>query len=300
MTSVSNTIRLPSRLKKRDVSKKKPIGYLVPSLIILLVVQVYPSIYSFYLSLGKMKGGRYSFVGFNNFTALFRTSDFYESLGRTAIFTVSYLFLCISVGMVLALLLNRRTMLTSFYLTCIFIPSIISEVVGGTMWRWLFQQSYGIVQVALNPLLNNYSMLSGSTGAMIIVIVVSVWQRLAFVALIYLGAMQTIPHELNESAALDGASSWQIFWGITLPIIRPAVLITVLLTSIRGINALGLILATTKGGPGAATMTTAMYLYRTAWSFGDFGTAATLSVIMFFVNIVLTVIYLRMFRMDQG
>jgi len=282
------------------MKEKKPVWFLFPSLAVLLMIQVYPSLYSFFLSLGKMKGGLYTFVGLKNFTALFKTSDFYDSLERTLVFTGSYLILCVAIGMVLALLLNRRSRLTPFYLTCIFIPSVISEVVGGTMWRWLFQQSYGIAQVALNPLIDNYSLLSGSTGAMIIVIAASVWQRLAFVALIYLGAMQTIPHELDEAAALDGASRWQLFWKITLPIIRPAVLITVLLTSIRGINALGLILATTKGGPGNATMTTAMYLYRTAWNFGDFGTAAALSVIMFFFNITLTIVYLRMFKTDHG
>jgi multiple sugar transport system permease protein len=274
----------------------KPLWLLFPALVVLALVQIYPTLFSYYLSLGQVKAGKYSYVGLENFRLLLRNSDFYESLGRTAVFTASYLVLCIGLGMVLALLLNRRNRMTPLYMTVIFIPMVMSEVVAGTMWRWLFQQSFGLAQVALNPLLNNVSLLSSPWGAMAIVIAASVWRALAFTALLFLGALQTVPHEVYESSALDGANRWQSFWKITLPIIRPTLLIAVIMTSIRGINSLGLILATTKGGPGAATMTTAVYLYRQAWQFGDFGTAASLSVIMFVVNVVLAVVYIRILR----
>lgn len=289
---VISTVQLPQ--KRRKI--RKPLWLLFPALITLIIIQIYPTLYSYYLSFGKIRAGKYTFVGLNNYIRIFNNSDFYESLGKTAVFTVSSLVICIGFGLILALLFNRRNRLTPFYMACIFIPSILSEVVSGTMWSWMFQQSYGIIQVVLNPLINNYSLLSRPEGAMVIVIMASIWKHLSFTALLFLGALQTVPKEVYESAALDGATPWKSFWQITMPIIRPTTLVAVLLTSIRGINALGLILATTKGGPGAATMTTAVYLYRTAWQFGDFGTAAALSVVMFLINVVLAVIYIRLLR----
>lgn len=261
-----------------------------------MVIQVYPAIYSWYLSFGNIKGGKYTFVGLENFTRLLNNSDFYESLVRTGIFTFSFLIACIGIGLILALLLNRCSKFTALYMTIIFVPMVLSEVVGGTMWRWMFQQSFGLVQSFLNPYINNVSILSRPAGAMAVVIAASVWKQLAFTALLFLGALQTVPKELFESAALDGATRSEMFWKITWVIIRPTVLLASIMTTIRGINALGLILATTQGGPGAATMTEAVFLYRIAWQFGNFGDAAALSVMMFLINVTLGVVYIGLLK----
>lgn len=274
----------------------KPLWLLLPAMASLLLVQVYPTLYSFYLSFGRLKAGNYSFVGLRNYLFLFRTEDFYQSLGLTAVYAGSYVVLSMGLGMLLALLFNRRGKLTPLYMTCIFVPYVISDVVAGTMWNWMFQQSYGLVQVALNPLLNGMSVLSRPGGAMAIVIAASVWKHLAFNALLFLGALQVVSQELYEAAALDGATRWKSFTSITLPIIQPTLLVALLLTSLRGINALGMILATTQGGPGTATMTTSVYLYRNGWMFGDFGTAAAISVLMLVINILLAIIYVRVLR----
>ncbi|MCK5197113.1 MAG: sugar ABC transporter permease [Spirochaetales bacterium] len=267
-----------------------------PTILFLLIIQVYPAIYSWYLSFGRIKGGKYTFVGLKNFARLLNNSDFYESLARTGIFTFAFLFACVGLGLILALLLNRCSRFTALYMTIIFVPMVLSEVVGGTMWRWMFQQSFGLVQEFLNPFINNKSILSRPGGAMAIVIAASVWKQLAFTALLFLGALQTVSSELYESAAIDGATRSEMFWKITWVIIRPTVLLASIMTTIRGINALGLILATTQGGPGASTMTSAVFLYRTAWQFGRFGDAAALSVMMFLINITLGAVYIRLLR----
>lgn len=289
---MNQSIALPST----SPTQKKPLWLLFPALIFLLLVQIYPTLYSLYLSMGKIRAGEYQFVGLKNFQRIFASADFYHSLQRMAIYTTSFLVICIGFGLLLAVLFNRRVRFTPFYMACIFIPYVLSEVVSGTMWSWMFQQSFGIIQVALNPLIHNKSLLTSNDGAMAIVIASSGWKNLAFTSLLFLGALQTISKDIYESAALDGANAWVTFWKITLPIIKPTMLVAVLLTTIRGVNALGLILATTKGGPGAATMTMAVYLYRTAWQYGDFGTAAAISVIMFAINIVLAIVYIRIFR----
>jgi len=285
-----------ARSARDQKTQKKPIWLMYPALLMLLLVQIYPTLYSLYISVGRLRGGEYIYVGLRNFQRIFKESDFHEALGRTFWFTALYLFLCISLGILLALLFNRRSRLTPIYMVCIFLPMVVSEVVGGTMWNWMFQQSFGIVQVALNPLLNNQSLISRPWGAMAIVIVASVWKNLAFPSLLILGGLQTISKEIYESAALDGASPQQSFWKITMPLIKPTLLVAVLLTTIRGINSLGLILATTKGGPGEFTTTAAVYLYRNGWQYGEFGVAAATSVVMFAINIVLAVVYIRLLR----
>jgi ABC-type sugar transport system permease subunit len=133
---------------------------------------------------------------------------------------------------------------------------------------------------------------------MAIVIAASVWRTLAFTALLFLGALQIVPREVLESAALDGGSRWRVFWGITFPLIRPTLLVAILITSIRGINSLGLILATTSGGPGGGTTTAAVLLYLEAWKFGDFGMAAAMAVLLFALNLLLTFFYLRSLRAE--
>jgi len=278
------------------MKQKKFFWLVIPSLFVLVLIQVYPTIYSWYLSLGRIKGGKYTFVGLKNYIRLLNNSDFYDALVRTGIFTSAYLISVIALGLIIALLINRCSRFTVVYMTIIFVPMVLSEVVAGTMWRWMFQQSFGLVQTFLNPFINNYPILTKPGGAMAVVIAASVWRQLAFTSLLFLGALQTVPKELFESAALDGATSREMFWKITWVIIRPTILLASILSTIRGINALGLILATTAGGPGAATMTEAVFLYRTAWQFGKFGDAAALSVFMFLINITLGVVYIRLLR----
>jgi ABC-type sugar transport system permease subunit len=284
---------LPIKVPQRRQSKWLPLWFLLPSILILLVMQVYPSLYSIYLSTTRIRAGTFQNVGIDNFLRLFNAASFKDSLEHTAVYTAGYIIITIALGMMIALLLNRRVRFSGIYLVIIFVPWAISDVVAGTMWRWLFQQTYGIVQVWLNPIVGS-SLYTNANGAMGIVIAASVWRALAFTALLLLGALQTVPTPLLESAALDGANRFQRFFRIIFPIIRPTFLVTVVLTSIRAINSVGLIYTITRGGPGGATQTASVYLYRTAWEQGDFGTGAAISVTLFVVNLVLTFIYLRL------
>ncbi len=280
---------------RRSTSRNRwlPLWFLLPALLVLAFIQVYPSLYSLYLSTTRVRGGVLSEVGLANFERLFNSPTFVESLKTTVIYSGFYLALTVSLGLLVALLLNRRIRFTGGYLILIFIPWVISDVVAGTMWRWLFQQTYGIVQVWLNPIVGS-SLYTNASGAMGIVIAASVWRALAFTTLLFLAALQTVPVEVIESAALDGANRFQRFLQIIFPIIRPTFLVVILMTSIRAVNTIGIILSITRGGPGTATLTTSLYLYRTAWLEGDFGTGAAISVIMFAVNVVLTFVYLRL------
>lgn len=277
------------------LNKFVPFWFLLPAILVLLLVQIYPTLYSFYLSLTKSYAGDLIYVGTRNFERMFADTEFARSLQRTVVYTGFYLVLTVGLGLYVAVLLNRRLKLTGVYFVLIFIPWVISDVVAGTMWRWMFQPNYGILQKWLEPIFHN-SLFTNPNGAMSIVIVASVWRALAFTTILFVGALQTVPSEVIESAALDGANGWQSFWRVTFPIIQPTFLVAVLLTSIRGINSLGLILAIMgiSGGPGGATQTAAFYLFNAVQRDNDFGLAAATAVLLFVANIGLTAIYLRL------
>jgi ABC-type sugar transport system permease subunit len=290
LTSAVRSIHRPAPTIK---NRWLPLWFLLPSLVILAAIQVYPSLHSIYLSTTRVRAGVLSDVGLANYERLLNSPTFRESLRNTFVYSAFYLALTVGLGLLVALLLNRRIKFTGVYLILIFIPWVISEVVAGTMWRWLFQQTYGIVQVWLNSIIGS-SLYTNAYGAMGIVVAASVWRALAFTTLLFLAALQTVPVEIIESAALDGANRFQRFFSVIFPIIRPTFLVVVLLTSIRAINSIGIILSITRGGPGTATLTTSLYLYRTAWLEGDFGSGAAISVVLFAVNIALTFVYLRL------
>ncbi len=273
-----------------------PLAFLLPTIIVLLVMQVYPAVYAIYISTTRLRRGIAEPIGLANYERLFQTPSFLEGLKNTAIYGGSFLVLTVVVGMFLALLLNRRIKFTGFYLVLLFIPWVLSDVVAGTMWRWLFQPNYGILQdwlTAAFPYLQN-PLFTDPTGSMAIVILASVWQALAYTTILSLGALQTVPHEVLESAALDGANRFQRFFRIILPIIRPTMLVMILLVSIRAINSVGLIYATTGGGPGRATQTASIYLLITGWRQGEFGLGAAVSMVLLGVNLVLTFFYISL------
>ncbi len=270
-----------------------PLWFLLPAMLVLLVLQVYPTVYAFVLSLMRQRRGGFEFVGLQNFQLLLAQGTFRDSLLRTLTFSGWYVALVIGLGLLVALLINRRLKFTGWYLVVIFIPWVLSDVVAGTMWRWMFLKDYGLIQQWLAPLFGT-SIYVNPSGAMGIVILASAWRAVAFTAVLFLGALQTVPREVEESAALDGANRRQTFMRVIFPLIRPTFLIAVLLTSMRSINTAGLILATTRGGPGYATTTASVYLYRSAWGESNFARGAAVSVLLFVVNVIITVVYLRL------
>src|SRR5258708_19707960 len=145
-------------------------------------------------------------------------------------------------------MLYRRITLLVFSLVLFFLRCVISDVVAGTMWRWMFQQTYGILQVWLNPIIGS-SLYTSASGAMAIVVAASVWRALAFTTLLFLAALQTVPNEVLESAAIDGANRFQRFFRIIFPIILPTFLVLVLLTSIPPTTPICLTLSITTDGP---------------------------------------------------
>jgi ABC-type sugar transport system permease subunit len=298
---MQQTQALPSVTRQQTRSqfhfrRLTPLWLLLPSLIVLAVVQFYPTAYTVYISFNRLRARQLVPVGLNNYDRLFHDSNFFESLQKSLVFVGSTVILTISIGLLVAILLNQRSRFNPVYMVLMFVPWVISDVVAGTIWRWLFQQDYGLIQTIIAPLTGETSLYAKPDGAMAIVILATVWRSLPFASLLFLGALQNVPHEVVESAALDGAGRYTTFFRVVFPIIRPTFLVAVILTTIAGLNSVGVILTLTGNIP--ATKTTSVYLYQQGWQFGDFGLGAAISVVMFFINLALTLVYLQFQRKD--
>ncbi len=264
---------------------------LLATFFFLLSIQVYPLLACFWMAFWR-KG---QFVGLGNFYFLLQRSEFWESLQTTLIFGSLHVILTFTLGFLVALLLNHRRRSTSFYLVILFIPWILSQAVVGTIWRWLFVSDYGLFQEWFAPFLHR-TLLADKVGALAIVSLASIWHSLALATILLLAALQTIPPELYENARLDGAKGSQIVWQITLPLLRPHLSVVLLLLSLRNMNAPGLILAITDGGPARATNTLSFYLYQLVWRFGDFDLGATLALLILLLNALLLAGFLQLER----
>lgn len=268
-----------------------PLWLLLPSLIVLAVLQVYPTIYTVYMSFHRLRARQLIPEGLRNYERLLNDTNFWVSLQKSLVFVSTTVVLTLAIGLLIAVLLNQRSRFNAIYMVLLFVPWVISDVVAGTIWRWMFQNDYGLIQTVIAPLTGATSLYARPDGAMLIVILATVWRSLPFTSLLFLGALQNVPTEVIESAALDGANRIQSFFRVTFPIIRPTFLVALILTTISGLNSVGVILVLTGNIP--ATKTASVYLYQQGWQFGDFGLGAAVSVVMFFINLLLTLAYLQ-------
>lgn len=275
---------------------KLPYLFLLPTLLILLMYSYAPVIYSVYLSFNNiLPSGETVFVGLQNYKALFSNPYFYESLRNTVVYLVGSTLLIVVVGLIVALILNSKVRGASAYLTILFIPWVLSDVVVGSTWTWLLNPDFGVLKYIFAPLgLNPSSLISSTKYAMVGVIMVTMWKMLAYTTLLLLAGLQNISTDYVEAAKLDGCSGWGVIRRITLPIMMPTIITVTLLSIINCINQTGIILVLTNGGPIRATETLALFLYREAFLNYNFNAATTLSLVLAVINIIIVVFYIRL------
>jgi ABC-type sugar transport system permease subunit len=277
-----------------------PYLLITPALLFVLAVILYPTVFSFWLSFYENRRADLIYVGLENFQKILGNQNFWDGLGRTALYGVSYIGLVLLFGFILALIFQRGVRGGGVFLTIIFIPWMLSEIVAGIMWRWMFLPGVGILQNALGPLLGDYSFLGEGAGAMGVVIAATVWRGIAFALLLLLAGLQTVPGELGEAAAIDGANRWQRFWKITWPLMLPTTQVTIVFLTIQAVNAVGMFLSITDGGPGRTTEVISLQMYKQALQFNNFGFSAAVAVLMFFINALLALVYINAMRAQNA
>lgn len=295
-----------------NAAKALPWLLLAPSLLVIGVVQLYPAVYSVWLSFQKIAGARTTPVGLRNYALVFGSRAFADSAWHTVFFLLGYVALTLLLGLSIALLLNRGLKLRSLYAALLFVPWVLSDVVVGLVFKLfvdpetglfsplLAQPFFGLQGSALLTRVPNDTWLTGvpfpPAPALVYLVIAAAWKALPFTTLLALAALQTVPREVLESAALDGAGRGQLFARITLPLILPAVLVAAFNLILGGMNGVGMVFALTGGGPGTSTEVLSLLLYSIGFSALDFGRAAALSVFIAAVNLVLLTATLRISR----
>ena len=276
---------------------------IAPSTLVIFGVLLIPIVFAFYMSLNKItfKGADtiYTFVGISNFTDLV-TNDpwFVESLITTIVFTILTVVAEIVLGIGIAVVLNKKFFGRGFVRGLMILPWAMPTVVNAVMWKWIFNADFG----AANALLMNMGLISENvnwlgtpTMAFFSVLIANIWKETPYVVLLTIAAFSTIPEGLYEAASIDGATGWKSFWKITMPLIKPVVLILVITKTIWAFQTFDLIAIMTSGGPENATNLLSYYIHRVAFKMNRFGSAAAMSYSLSIVCFVLTLLYIKLF-----
>ncbi|MGB6295541.1 MAG: sugar ABC transporter permease [Rivularia sp. (in: cyanobacteria)] len=269
--------------------------FLTPALILLGVFVIGPIGYLFYLSFtnGSFTKEGMTWVGLKNYLRLILNPDFSQVMWNTAYFTVATVIPSIVIPLLLAVLLNQNIILRGFLRTSYFLPSIVSLVAAGLGFRWLFQND-GPVNSLLNSIgIDSISWLSSTVWAMPVIILLSIWKQLGFNMVVFLAGLQAIPVSRYEAAELDGANSWEQFWFVTLPGLRPTLIFTTITTVIFTLRSFEQVYVISGGGPLNSTNLLVYYIYQEAFGQFDFGYAAAAATVLLAITMVLVYLQLR-------
>ncbi len=293
-----------------------PFWLILPTILILLVTQVYPGLYTVWLSFHERQPAGWEYVGTKNYVRLLNMGLFAESVGHTVVFLIGYVVLTLTAGLAIALLLNRKLRFSGLYITLLYIPWVVADIIAGIVWRLLVVPDYGLLSgITQNPTLfppNGLSVLTAPppsswigdfpfppAPAMIYLIIASSWRALPFITILLLASMQTISFEIIESSRIDGANRWQVVRFIMLPLILPTLVVALFSLTLSGMNGVGMVFTLTGGGPGTATEVLSYLLYSLGWGQRQFGRAAAVAMMIAVVNWLLIMGTLRFTHVEE-
>jgi ABC-type sugar transport system permease subunit len=283
------------------LSREARWGYLLlaPALLVLALVALYPLGYTWWLScqqkIIKLPWLKQGWVGLANYRELLAAARFWQALAHTVMFTVVSVSLELALGLLAALAIHRARLLTGLTRAAVLLPWAIPTVVAAVMWLFLVNPAIGLIPMGLRLLgLPEASLvlLAHPVSAWAVIIATDVWKSTPFMALLLLAGLQVIPADLYEAAALDGASRWQAFRHITLPLLAPAILVALIFRTAQAFMVFGHIYTLTGGGPGTATETLAFLNYQAILNDMRFGYGAALSVVIFLGSLAFALFYL--------
>jgi multiple sugar transport system permease protein len=277
---------------RKLIHKIEPAFYIAPSFLVMVAILIYPLGYSFWLSfhrwtLRTFKQG-IPFVGFENYRQLFSNPEFWNSLRITFTFVGLAIFIEFVLGMGLALLLNHDLKAKGLIRSFILLPMMCTNVVIGLTWRLLLNYEFGIINYYLSQLgFAAVEWLSSPKIALWSVILVDVWNTTSFVALLLLAGLQSLPEEPFEAARIDGANALQIFFYLTLPLLRQTILVALLWRLIDTFRIFDVVYLLTAGGPARSTETVSIYIYRYGFQAFNLGFASAASYVMIVIMLLL-------------
>jgi multiple sugar transport system permease protein len=272
-------------------------AFIAPALIGFLSFTLFPVIAAFFIGfldwdiLTPPK-----WVGFDNYITLFKDEVFLISLKNTVMWVIYYVPASIAVSLALALAMNMPLRGISAFRTIFYIPVISPLLAVALLFVWLYNPDFGLINFMLSLAgIEPIMWLTSETLALPSIAIMAVWKNAGWNMLIFLAALQGIPKHLYEAADLDGATKWQKFWSVTFPLLTPATFFIVIMSFIGAFQVFGEIYVMTNGGPGYSTHTLAYYLWANAFKFNKMGYAGAISMIMFLLILLVTLVQNRFF-----
>jgi multiple sugar transport system permease protein len=282
----------------------RPLSYwpfVVPALIVVLAVIVFPWLFTIWMSFNEWKvGSPTTFVGFSNYLRLPADPRFVEAIGHTLSYTALSVLLPLVLGTFAAVIFHARFPGRGLLRALFIMPMMATPVAIALVWTMMFHPQLGVLNYLLS-LVGLPPQLWVFHPATVIpsLVLVETWQWTPLVMLIVLGGIAALPTEPYESAQIDGAGSWQMFRYITLPLIAPFLLIAAMIRGIDAIKSFDIIFAITQGGPGTASETINLYLYSVAFVYYDLGYASAIAVVFFALIVALTAVLLYLRKRAQ-
>ncbi|MCD9024191.1 carbohydrate ABC transporter permease [Cohnella silvisoli] len=290
------------RLKSRHLQIAM---FLLPALLFYAVLLVYPVLRTFFLSLHEWNGfagSKVEYVAFDNFKLVFEDEIFWKSLKNVMVVMLLSIAIQIPAGLFLALLLNGKWKGIRFFKAAFFMPVIMSATSISLLWKFILYPGDGLVDGLLMKMGLEDSIrawLADPSINLYTVILICCWQGLGVVMIIFLSGLVSIPDAIKEAALIDGANRRQRLWFVTLPLIREAVAINVILLVIGTLKIFDNIYVLTDGGPNHATDVLGTFLYKEAFRNNRFGMASAIAVVMFLLGFVLTLVANRAMRRES-
>ena len=270
--------------------------FTAPALLVYLVFKLYPAFSGIYYAMTNWNGlnKAYDFIGLKNFIDLMKDIYFWNSLWFTARYVVVMVAVANVAALTLAVAIESRRRAKGFFRTIFYMPNMISMVIGGYMWKFIFTKVLYYMADNWGIAFFDKSWIGDPKYAFIAIIIVAAWGMVGYLMIIYMAALQGVPSDLKEAASLDGAGPWKRFWKVVFPLIRHAVTICVFWTLNAGFQVFDVVYALTGGGPGRATQSAAIHIYEEAFK-GNirYGYATAKSVVLFLIVLLVTAIQIR-------
>jgi multiple sugar transport system permease protein len=281
--------------------KAEPYLFLTPAFVILILFLIFPLFWNVYISLhdvslvNLLKG--WTFVGWQNYVDLFEDANFQTSLKVTLEFVAGSVAIQFGIGLLISTLLNQKVRAGGVLLTIFIIPWTISAVIAAFSFKFMFDESFGILDYLLQKTgLPPVNWLSDPNMVIWSVVIANIWYGTPFTILFLTAGTLSINPTIYEAALIDGASKFKSFLHVTLPLLKPFILINLILITIWSVNFFDLQLVMTGGGPMFASTTASLYMYRQAFEFGLLSKGACVGLILVVINLVVAFIYVKLLR----
>jgi ABC-type sugar transport system permease subunit len=280
-----------------------PYLFLLIPVVIFLVWVIGPMFYTFYLSLTDWNGlTSPTFIGLRNYERLFQDKVFFLSLKNNLKWLLAFVTIPVALGLLLAMALNKSSPGEKIFKMSFYMPMVLAMVVSGLIWGWLYHPKGGLINtflVATGLFEKGPSWLSDRDIVLYSIIIVAIWRQVGYVMVLYLAGLKSINPQLLEAAHVDGATGWQTFWRILLPLLTPVTIIVVVISVIDSLRAFDLVSVMTRGGPANASSVLANFMYIESFNNYKMGYGAAISVIIFVISLGFIFLYLWRVMKDE-